>query len=72
MGGCTGHQGVVILRPLAGRCLLTRSLSKGLVRCSHDPIAFAQLKADAPSEWSFSSLGEGEEIDAADWWKMHS
>jgi hypothetical protein len=30
MGGCTCHQGVVILRPLAGRCLLTRSLSQAL------------------------------------------
>jgi len=31
--------------------------------------AFAQLKADAPTEWSFSSLEEDEEIDDADWWK---
>jgi hypothetical protein len=33
---------------------------------------FAQLKADAPSEWSFSSLKEDEETDDADWWKTRS
>ena len=36
---------------------------------SGDPVAFAQLKEEAPSEWSFGSLGEDEEIDDADWWK---
>jgi len=36
------------------------------------PVAFAQLKADAPIEWSFSPLEEGEEIDAADRWKTRS
>jgi hypothetical protein len=41
-------------------------------RCSQDPVAFAQLKDHAPSEWSFNSLEEDEEIDDADWWKTCS
>jgi hypothetical protein len=32
-----------------------------------DPIGFAQMKKDAPAEWSFSSF-EGED-EPADWWK---
>jgi hypothetical protein len=53
-------------------CVTTVHIIESFTRCSGDPVAFAQLEADAPSEWSFSSLGEGEEIDAADWWKTHS
>ena len=50
-------------------CVTTAHIINNFARCSHDPAAFAQLKADAPTEWSFSSLEEGEEIDNADWWK---
>ena len=53
-------------------CVTTVHIINNFARCSHDPVAFAQLKADAPTEWSFSSLEEGEEIDAADWWKTRS
>jgi hypothetical protein len=50
----------------------TVHIFNNFARCSHDPVAFAQLKEDAPTEWSFSSSEEGEEFDAADWWKMNS
>jgi hypothetical protein len=50
-------------------CVTTVHIINNFARCSHDPVALAQLKADAPTEWSFSSLEEGEEIDDADWWK---
>jgi len=53
-------------------CVTTVHIINNFARCYHDPVAFAQLKADAPTEWSFSSLEEGEEIDAADWWKTRS
>ena len=53
-------------------CVTTVHIIDSFTRCSHDPVAFAQLKDHAPSEWSFSSLGEEEEIDDADWWKTHS
>src|SRR6478736_2194248 len=46
-------------------CVTTVHIINSFNRCSHDPVAFAQLKADAPTEWSFSSLEEGEEIDDA-------
>jgi hypothetical protein len=53
-------------------CVATVHIIDSFTRCSHDPVAFAQLKDHAPSEWSFSSLEEDEEIDDADWWKTHS
>jgi hypothetical protein len=53
-------------------CVTTLHIKNNFARCSHDPVAFAQLKADAPTEWSFSSLEKGEEIDDADWWKTYS
>ena len=53
-------------------CVTTAHIINNFARCSHDPVAFAQLKADAPAEWSFSSLEDGEETDDADWWKMYS
>jgi hypothetical protein len=52
-------------------CVTTAHIISNFARCSHDPVAFAQLKADAPTEWSFSSLEDGEEIDEADWWKTY-
>jgi hypothetical protein len=33
------------------------------------PVAFEELKAQAPADWSFSS-GEEDEDDQADWWKL--
>ena len=53
-------------------CVTTLHIINNFNRRSHDPVAFAQLKANAPTEWSFSSLEEGEEIDEADWWKTYS
>ena len=53
-------------------CVATVHIIDKFARCSHDPVALAQLKADAPIEWSFSSLEESEEIDDADWWKTFS
>jgi hypothetical protein len=53
-------------------CVTTVHIINSFTRCSHDPVAFAQLKEEAPSEWSFGSLGEDEEIDDADWWKTCS
>ena len=53
-------------------CVATVHIIDSFTRCSHDPFAFAQLKEHAPTEWSFSSLEEGEEIDDADWWKAPS
>jgi hypothetical protein len=52
-------------------CVTTAHIISKFARCSHDPVAFTQLKADAPTEWSFSSLEDGEEIDEADWWKTY-
>ena len=53
-------------------CVATVHIIDSFTRCSHDPVAFAQLKDHAPSEWSFSSLEEDEQMDDADWWKTHS
>ena len=53
-------------------CVTTLHIIKNFTRCSQDSVAFAQLKADSPTKWSFGSLEEGEEIDVADWWKTHS
>jgi hypothetical protein len=53
-------------------CVTTVHIINSFTRCFHDPVAFAQLKEEAPSEWSFGSLGEDEEIDDADWWKTRS
>jgi hypothetical protein len=50
-------------------CVTTVHIINSFTGCSHDPVAFAQLKEEAPSEWSFSSLEEDEETDDADWWK---
>jgi hypothetical protein len=50
-------------------CVTTIHIISSIAPCSHDPVAFAQLKEEAPSEWSFSSLEEHEQIDDADWWK---
>jgi hypothetical protein len=48
-------------------CVTTVHIIDSFTRCSRDPVAFAQLKDNAPSEWSFSSLGEDGEIDDADY-----
>ena len=53
-------------------CVTTVHIINSFTRCSHDPVAFVQLKADAPTEWSFSPLEEDEGTDDADWWKTHS
>jgi hypothetical protein len=62
-------------------CVTTVHIVDSFTRCSDDPDAFAELKDQAPSEWSFNSLQEEEEIvveveeeeiDDADWWKTHS
>jgi hypothetical protein len=53
-------------------CVTTIHIIDSFARCSHDPVAFAQLKDHAPREWSFSSLEEDEEINDADWWKTHN
>jgi len=50
-------------------CVTTIHIIRSFTRCSDDPVAFAQLKEEAPREWSFSSLEEDEQIDNADWWK---
>jgi len=50
-------------------CVTTIHIIRSFTRCSDDPVAFAQLKEEAPCEWSFSSLEEDEQIDNADWWK---
>ena len=47
-------------------CVTILHIINNFNRCSHDPVAFPQLKANAPTEWSFRSLEEGEEIDEAD------
>jgi hypothetical protein len=52
-------------------CVTTIHIINSFTRCSRDPVAFAQLRAHAPDEWSFSSLEKVEEIDDADWWKTH-
>jgi hypothetical protein len=41
-------------------CVTTLHIINNFARCSHDPVAFAQPKADAPTEWSFGSLEGGE------------
>jgi hypothetical protein len=53
-------------------CVTTVHIINRFTRCSHDPVAFAHLKKDAPTEWSFSPLEEDGEIDHADWWKTLS
>ena len=52
-------------------CVTTVHIINNFARCSHDPVVFGQLKADAPAEWSFSSFEEDEQIDDADWWKTY-
>jgi hypothetical protein len=63
-GSCLAERSCVLFSVLT-----TVHIINNFARCSHDPVAFAQLRADAPTEWSFSSLEEGKEMDAADWWK---
>ena len=53
-------------------CVTLVHIITTFTRCSYDPVAFAHLKEHAPTEWSFSSLDEQEEIDDADWWKTPS
>jgi hypothetical protein len=50
-------------------CVTTIHIISSFTRCSDDSVAFAQFKEEAPSEWSFSSLKEDEQIDDTDWWK---
>jgi hypothetical protein len=50
-------------------CVTILHVISCFTRCAHDPVAFARLKADAPAEWSFRAIEEGEETDPADWWK---
>jgi len=46
-------------------CATTVHIINSFTRCSRHPIALAQLKEHAPSEWSFRSLEEEEEINDA-------
>jgi hypothetical protein len=56
-----------------GRLVSSRRTSPGSAsRTATKDDRFSQLKEEAPSEWSFGSLGEDEEIDDADWWKTRS
>jgi hypothetical protein len=50
-------------------CVTTIHIIRSFTRCSDDPVAFAQLKEEAPIESSFSSLEEDEQIDDTDGWK---
>ncbi len=50
-------------------CVATVHFINTFRQCFRDPVAFAQLKAEAPIEWSFASLEELDEPDPADWWK---
>ena len=65
-GSCLAERSFVCLA-----CVTTAHIINNFSRCFHDPVAFAQLKAGALTEWSFSSLEEGEEIDDANWWKTY-
>ena len=53
--------------------ILARVVMVHLIRVFHkrleDPAGFAELRKNAPPEWSFSSIGEQNEADEADWWK---
>jgi hypothetical protein len=50
-------------------CVAAVHFIKSFTLCSHDPVALAELKEHAPAEWSFCSLEDKDQIDAADWWK---
>ena len=38
-------------------CVTTVHIINSFTRCSHDPVAFAQLKEEAPSEWVLQLSG---------------
>lgn len=50
-------------------CVSTVHFINTFRRCFNNPMAFAQLKAAAPPEWSFASFEELDEPDPGDWWK---
>jgi hypothetical protein len=61
------------IRPEDPLYILARVVMVHLIRVFHkrreDPAGFEELRKNAPPEWSFSSIGEQNEADEADWWK---
>src|SRR5262245_13856939 len=53
--------------------ILARVVMVHLIRVFHkrleDAAGFEELRKNAPPEWFFSSIGEQNEADEADWWR---
>jgi hypothetical protein len=49
-------------------CGTMRHFARNFLMMMEDPIAFEQMKKDAPANWSFRSIEELGD-DQADWWK---
>jgi hypothetical protein len=50
-------------------CGTMRHFARNFLMLNEDPVAFEQMKKDAPADWSFRSIEELEDDDQADWWK---
>ena len=48
-------------------CVTMLQFIRTFIKMMEDPIAFAQMRKDAPAEWSFESIEP--DNDQADWWK---
>jgi hypothetical protein len=46
-----------------------RQFARNFMLLREDPIAFEQMRKDAPADWSFRSIEELGDDDQADWWK---
>jgi hypothetical protein len=50
-------------------CGTMRHFARNFMLLQEDPVAFEQMRKDAPVDWSFRSLEELEADEPADWWK---
>jgi hypothetical protein len=50
-------------------CGAVRHFVRTFTMMMNDPVAFEQMKKDAPLDWAFHALEELEDDDQADWWK---
>jgi hypothetical protein len=50
-------------------CGTMRHFARNFLMLNEDPVAFEQMRKDAPAEWSFGSIEEIEDDEPADWWK---
>jgi hypothetical protein len=50
-------------------CGTMRHFARNFLLLKDDPVAFEQMRKDAPADWSFGSIEELDDDDPADWWK---